>query len=1544
VEVLMSVWAGAQDEIGRLVALETERCLNAYRAKPNLVEQDAGIEISNVEGGYGRKQLHEIIQNGADAMRRSGGRISVVLTADHLYCANEGDPLTPRGVEALMASHLSTKRDDQIGRFGLGFKSVLGISDAPEIFSRSGSVRFDRGRARELITGVVPGARRTPVLRVALAVDPGTASAVDPVLEELMDWATTIVRLPLRAGTDWISEDLERFPPEFLLFADHVSTLEFDNRRISRRRVWTARRLGSAVVISTEGREMGWNVFRGEHRPSAAARADAGEIAGRERVDLAWAVPAKGRSAAGQFWAYFPTASRTTLSGIVNAPFKTTEDRHDILDGVYNRELLEQLLPKLVSSALPELVDPDDPCSLFEVLPARGREARSWADDVLNEPVVNAVASTRCIPDQDGNLGMVSEVALTPRFVSDHPRWADMWASVPSAPKDWIHPSVDQTAERRAKASRLYDARGLTEATTQQWLNALASSETRGSMVAIQLANLINKSEPDEIVAVRRATVVLRIDGRLVAPAPGKIFLPDAGTRPSEPQFVAMALAEDKDTLDALVELGITPLDGLGRLQAQIQRMAPAASKGADVERLWALARAIPRDQAVKALEQGFGRGGTPVRTVAARVARLHACLLPGTVVPADGSRDATIAIDLRFHATDHDLLADLGAVAGPRLAAPTADEKWFAEWRSYARDVYLAAARGEGARVAPASVAFRHGRTATRLDVLPELSVDGRVAFTQEVLRLATEEWTVYAEARSAAGQIRTLNPGVWWIRRHGAVQTPFGPCPVSEAVAPAADVRTDILPVPAGLQAAEMGILGLRPPRATADWERVVRLGEKHLKAGALVALYAAAARADCPRPEELEVPGRGPYKVFSDRVLVTADPVAYELLKGIHDVLLADDPRDAQILSEVWQLSDARKLLNRTVLHAASGEIVALIDKFPGLRVTAARPVDLDLLPCSELAVEVTSADDRAAGSVKDCRTLLDDGIFYFRDTLTAEELLEAVNAEVRLGLDATRLRQTVEIGRRQETNQHVRKVRAAESVEEKLIALAGEDEIRKLVPQDAIRIAESRRGRALKPAEIAKMAGRAVGGQIIQKLTPAIEKRGITVPSRFNGGTSATAFARELGLPTEFAGSRENQRPEKEVVPGPVRLPLLHNYQVATIESVRRMLRPGGPMRGLVALPTGSGKTRVAVEALIDHVREENADALIIWIAQTDELCEQAVDSWCYLWRAIGTHETNLTVNRLWGSNSAARVESGAQVVVATDDKLLSAARRGGYEWLQSATVVVVDEAHTSVSKTYTELFNWLGRGARDRDRPLLGLSATPYRGTNEEQTKLLVNRYDQNLLTDGLFGDANPHAVLQQMGILARVRHEVLEGIELKPVLPSRPEPADRFALLETRIDLQQVAKSEDRNARILDSLEKLDTGVTALVFAASVQHAEQLAAVLDVEGVPAAAISAYTPPSERRERIQQFHAGRIRVLTNYNVLSQGFDAPRVGAVYVVRPTFSPNRYQQMIGRGLRGPRNGGSEEVLIVNVQDNIDAFGEQLAFHHFDELWREPA
>ena len=100
-------------------------------------------------------------------------------------------------------------------------------------------------------------------------------------------------------------------------------------------------------------------------------------------------------------------------------------------------------------------------------------------------------------------------------------------------------------------------------------------------------------------------------------------------------------------------------------------------------------------------------------------------------------------------------------------------------------------------------------------------------------------------------------------------------------------------------------------------------------------------------------------------------------------------------------------------------------------------------------------------------------------------------------------------------------------------------------------------------------------------------------------------------------------------------------------------------------------------------------------------------------------------------------------------------------------------------------------------------------------------------------------------------------------------------------------------------------------------------------------------MSANTSPASRRFYIERFRSGEIQVLTNYGVLTQGFDAPSTRAVYIARPTYSPNLYQQMIGRGLRGPLNGGEDRCLIVNVEDNVRQYGEALAFNAFDHLWK---
>ena len=92
----MTIWVGPDGPVGTTIEELNRRCLAAYRENPALIEEHANAERIQTEGGYGRRQVWELIQNGADEMLADPGRVEVVLTDEHLYCANEGNPVTPR--------------------------------------------------------------------------------------------------------------------------------------------------------------------------------------------------------------------------------------------------------------------------------------------------------------------------------------------------------------------------------------------------------------------------------------------------------------------------------------------------------------------------------------------------------------------------------------------------------------------------------------------------------------------------------------------------------------------------------------------------------------------------------------------------------------------------------------------------------------------------------------------------------------------------------------------------------------------------------------------------------------------------------------------------------------------------------------------------------------------------------------------------------------------------------------------------------------------------------------------------------------------------------------------------------------------------------------------------------------------------------------------------------------------------------------------------------------------------------------------------------
>ena len=109
-----------------------------------------------------------------------------------------------------------------------------------------------------------------------------------------------------------------------------------------------------------------------------------------------------------------------------------------------------------------------------------------------------------------------------------------------------------------------------------------------------------------------------------------------------------------------------------------------------------------------------------------------------------------------------------------------------------------------------------------------------------------------------------------------------------------------------------------------------------------------------------------------------------------------------------------------------------------------------------------------------------------------------------------------------------------------------------------------------------------------------------------------------------------------------------------------------------------------------------------------------------------------------------------------------------------------------------------------------------------------------------------------------------------------------------------------------------------------IVFCPSKENAVVMAEYLKLNDCAAVAITGETDTFSRRTNLEKFKNGELRVITNYGVLTTGFDAPNIGAVVIARPTQSIVLYSQMIGRGIRGPLFGGTDDCLILNVEDNM--------------------
>jgi hypothetical protein len=211
-----------------------ERVLAGWAASAARFREDANAEEDLALGGYRDRLVVELAQNAADAAARAGitGRVRFTLYDEDgrptLAVANTGEPLTAEGVQSLATLRASAKRDAEttVGRFGVGFASVLAVTDEPAVLSRTGGVRFSRqdtAAAVDQIPSLQEEVRRRdghlPVLRLPFETD-----------GEPPEGFHTAVLLPLHdeAAADLVRRLLQEADDALLLALPALDRIEID--------------------------------------------------------------------------------------------------------------------------------------------------------------------------------------------------------------------------------------------------------------------------------------------------------------------------------------------------------------------------------------------------------------------------------------------------------------------------------------------------------------------------------------------------------------------------------------------------------------------------------------------------------------------------------------------------------------------------------------------------------------------------------------------------------------------------------------------------------------------------------------------------------------------------------------------------------------------------------------------------------------------------------------------------------------------------------------------------------------------------------------------------------------------------------------------------------------------------------------------------------------------------------------------------------------------------------------------------------------------
>lgn len=313
--------------------------------------------------------------------------------------------------------------------------------------------------------------------------------------------------------------------------------------------------------------------------------------------------------------------------------------------------------------------------------------------------------------------------------------------------------------------------------------------------------------------------------------------------------------------------------------------------------------------------------------------------------------------------------------------------------------------------------------------------------------------------------------------------------------------------------------------------------------------------------------------------------------------------------------------------------------------------------------------------------------------------------------------------------------------------------------------------------------------------------------------------------------------------------------------------------------MAQMPTGTGKTYL-LTAVIDSFVRANPKAKVWIVAHRRELVSQ-IDE---------------TVRKFHSYSSATSF-------------LLSSVKAMSIQWLmrhydeieEEPGLIVIDEAHHALAKTYKEMWE------RFPKAKFLGLTATPCRLNGKGFTDL----FDVLVQSWGVpeFISKGRLATYDFVSIKS-------DGVTQRLIDSLQKRGADGDYQNK---EMDMLLNKKPSIERLYRSLEEFGKDRKGIVYAINISHAQKITKLYQEHGVKAIAIDSKTPATERQQDIEAFKKGDIQVLVNVDIFSEGFDCPDVEFVQLARPTLSLAKYLQMVGRGLRVAK-GKKNCVIIDNV------------------------